>query len=110
MTGGRWRTALAGTFLTLLVALIYGLYSGALKVPSRYDDYNPWAPLDVVATPNMLTAYKLSRVQGDPAMCMSALAQTGMQYDSVPDRITGPVAGLKTPCGCARPACASAAR
>lgn len=95
MAAGRWRTALALVFWSTLVALIYGLYTGALKVPSRYDDYNPWAPLDVMALPNALTAYKLSRVQTDPAMCLATLAQTGMQYDTVPDRITGTGCGFE---------------
>jgi hypothetical protein len=60
-------------------------------VPERY---NPWAPLDVAAPPNMLTAYKLARARDDPRRCLAALAQTGMAYDLLPDRVTGPGCGF----------------
>ncbi|AMM26441.1 extensin-like domain-containing protein [Variovorax sp. PAMC 28711] len=80
-----WSLALAAA------ALAFGLYSGAIVVPARYD---PWAPLDVTAPPDALTGFKLSRAQTDPARCKAALAQTGMQYDAVPDRTTGPGCGF----------------
>lgn len=76
---------------SLVVAAGYGLYSGRLVVPERY---NPWAPLDVMALPNLLTPYKLSRARSDPKQCLAALAQTGMQYDMLPDRTTAPGCGF----------------
>ena len=72
-------------------ALAYGLYTELLVVPERF---NPWAPLDVMAPPNFLTDYKLSRTRASPAACLSALARTGMAYDLLPDRITGPGCGF----------------
>ncbi|MDB5867792.1 MAG: Extensin family protein [Polaromonas sp.] len=77
---------------SLLAAGAYGLYSGLLVIPERY---NPWAPLDVMAPPDILTGYKLSRARSDPARCLGALAQTGMQYDLLPDRVTGPGCGFE---------------
>ena len=72
-------------------AVGFGVYSGRLVVPDRF---NPWAPLDVMAAPNFLTDYKLSRARGDPGSCLAALAQTGMAYDLLPDRVTGPGCGF----------------
>ena len=74
-----------------IAAAGYGLYNGWLTIPERY---NPWAPLDVMAPPGFLTSHKLSRTRGDPALCLNALAQTRMQYDLLPDRVTGPGCGF----------------
>lgn len=77
---------------SLVAAAAYGLYSGRLAIPDRF---NPWAPLDVMAPPDLLTPYKLSRARSDPGQCLAALAQTGMQYDVLPDRITAPGCGFE---------------
>jgi hypothetical protein len=74
-----------------LAAAIYAVHVGALVVPARF---NPWAPLDVEAAPDWLTDIRLSRARRDPALCTAALARTGMQYDPVPDRVTGPGCGF----------------
>ena len=58
------------------------------------DRFNPWAALDVMAPPNFLTGQKLSRARSNSARCLEALAQTGMQYDVLPDRVTGPGCGF----------------
>jgi hypothetical protein len=51
--------------------------------------WNPWAPLDVRAEPNLLTRYKLSRLRGNPQLCDQVLSQSGLrltrQQDSSPD-------------------------
>ncbi|WP_426144825.1 extensin family protein [Polaromonas sp. DSR2-3-2] len=77
---------------SLVAAAAYGLYSGRLAIPERF---NPWAPLDVMAAPDMLTSYKLSRARSDPGHCLTALAQTGMQFDVLPDRTTAPGCGFE---------------
>lgn len=77
---------------SLVAAAGYGLYSGRLAIPERF---NPWAPLDVMAPPDMLTGYKLTRTRSDPERCLAALAQTGMQYDVLPDRTTAPGCGFE---------------
>jgi len=74
-----------------MTATAYAVYTGALRVPERY---NPWAPLDVAAAPDLFTDFKLSRARTDPARCSAALARTGMQYDAVPDRVTGEGCGF----------------
>lgn len=87
----RRRHWLALIVWSAIAAGAYGLYSGALIIPDRF---NPWAPLDVMAPPDFLTGYKLSRARSDPARCLDALAQTGLQYDRLPDRVTGPGCGF----------------
>ena len=74
-----------------MAAAAYAVYTGALTVPERY---NPWAPLDVAAAPDWFTDFKLSRARTDPVRCSAALAQTGMQYDAVPDRVTAEGCGF----------------
>lgn len=64
----------------------YGIYRQWLVLPERF---NPWAPLNVNAPLDVFTDYKLSRTRSDPALCLNALAQTDMQYDVLPDRVTG---------------------
>ena len=76
----------------LLAVAVYGFYSGRLVFPDRF---NPWAPLDVMAPPDLLTGYKLARARSDPARCQAALAQTGMIYERLPDRDTAPGCGFK---------------
>jgi len=53
------------------------------------DSWNPWAALDVREPPNLLTAYKLGRLQDNPQLCAQALATSGLRYrqqaDSRPD-------------------------
>ncbi|MGJ7578710.1 extensin-like domain-containing protein [Variovorax sp. RHLX14] len=76
---------------TAAVAAAYAIYSGKLEVPDRY---NPWAPLNVTAPPDWLTGMKLARTRDDAALCSAALATTDMQYDTVPDRVTGAGCGF----------------
>ncbi|MFM9926359.1 extensin family protein [Variovorax sp. H27-G14] len=66
--------------------------TGAVQIPERF---NPWAPLDVAAVPNMLTGFKLARARSEPELCLAALARTGMQYDLLPDRETGTGCGFQ---------------
>lgn len=82
-------------FLSLFVALmaaVYGVYSGLVPVK---DSFNPWAPLDVAAPPNVLTDFKLWRASGDSALCLAALKTSGAQFDVLPDRVTGPGCGFE---------------
>jgi hypothetical protein len=85
----RWLAALA---LSALAGVIYALYVGLLRLPPHLD---PWAPLEVAAPPDWLTPYKLGRARSDPARCLAALNATGMQYDVLPDRETGPGCGFE---------------
>lgn len=75
----------------MAAALAWVWYSGQMVVPPAF---NPWAALDVMARPNLLTNYKMAKARNNPLLCQQALAQTGMVYDRVPDRVTGPGCGF----------------
>lgn len=83
---------LAIVLWSLIAAAAYALYSGRLAIPDRF---NPWAPLDVMAPLGFLTGYQLARARSEPGRCLATLAQTGMQYDLLPDRATAPGCGFE---------------
>jgi hypothetical protein len=86
------RHSLFLAFLVALAALLAAaLRFGVLEIPDRF---NPWAPLDLAAEPNLLTGLKLRRARSDPARCFAALEPSGLQYEHVADRSTGPGCGL----------------
>ena len=87
----RTRLWLAIAVCAIGAALAWKGYSGAVVIPKRF---NPWAPLQMMAPPNFLTAYKLSRARSDPALCQQALAQSSMEYDLLPNRVTSPGCGF----------------
>ncbi|MFC5698247.1 extensin family protein [Pseudomonas sp. GCM10022186] len=62
--------------------------SWRLELPPRW---NPWAPLDVREAPNLLTRFKLSRLQADPELCRLALGSSPLKYQALPD--SAPAAG-----------------
>ncbi|HEY0178523.1 MAG TPA: extensin family protein [Dokdonella sp.] len=65
--------------------------AGQLRVPPRW---NPWAPLDVAEPPNLLTRFKLARLERDAGACLDVLRTTPMRFRVVPDRDTGPGCGF----------------
>ena len=68
--------------LILAVALGVGVWRGWVALPA---EWNPWAPLDVRAMPNLLTRYKLARLQDDPALCDQVLATSGLRVSRQAD-------------------------
>jgi hypothetical protein len=79
-------------FVLVGTALALSVRSGALDIPDRW---NPWAPLDVDEPLGWLTRYKLSRLSGDPALCLSALESAHVRYTPVEDRETAPGCGFR---------------
>nr|WP_315448810.1 extensin family protein [uncultured Pseudomonas sp.] len=64
-------------FVLLIVgAAVVSVWRGWLEVPPQW---NPWAPLDVKATPNWLTGYKLMRLRSDPELCAQALRSSALR-------------------------------
>jgi hypothetical protein len=76
----------------VIVALGYALYSGLIAVPDRW---NPWAPLRIEDPLDWLTRFKLERTGRDPDRCLATLAQAGLRYESVADRVAANGCGLK---------------
>jgi hypothetical protein len=67
----------------LLLALLALVWSRGWRPPDRY---NPWAPLDLRAPPDLFFRYKLDRLAREPQACRAALAQAGARFDALPDR------------------------
>jgi hypothetical protein len=84
--------ALGLLLLALAAAAGYGLYTGKIVVPDRW---NPFAPLALDQPIDWLTRYKLARASRDPAQCTAILSQTQWRYSPVPDRETGPGCGFE---------------
>ena len=73
---------LMGVLLILAGAFAVGVWRGWVPLPA---DWNPWAPLDVRASPNLLTRYKLGRLQDDPALCDQVLETSGLRVSHQAD-------------------------
>ncbi len=71
-----------GFSLLLILAIVLGVWRGWVALPA---EWNPWAPLDVRAMPNLLTRYKLARLQDDPALCDQVLATSGLRVSRQAD-------------------------
>lgn len=83
----------------IAAVLVAGLAAAALAWQQGWwrlpDRHNPWAPLDVDATPNWLTGYKLSRARRDPARCAALVGALPWRVTPVPDRSTGEGCGFR---------------
>lgn len=78
-------------FLLLVLSLVLAVRENVIRIP---DDWNPWAPLHIDDTPNLLTGFKLARVSADREDCQAALAQADMRLSLLDDRETGPGCGF----------------
>lgn len=77
---------------TLVVfAIGAALHRDVLRIPLRL---NPWATLDIHASPNFLTRFKLDRLSQDAALCHRVLATSTLRYEGLTDRDTGPGCGF----------------
>jgi hypothetical protein len=72
-----------------MVLVLSGLFGVPLAVYQQWLDvpprWNPWAPLDIRATPNLLTSFKLWRLEDDPLLCQQALATSPLRYTALAD-------------------------
>lgn len=70
----------------LVLALLLGLLPW--PDPMRYlpAAYDPLAPLDLTAAPNVLTRFKLGRLKHEPGLCLRRLAAADAGFPRVADR------------------------
>ncbi|KJV36092.1 extensin family protein [Luteibacter yeojuensis] len=66
-----------------IITLVAAAWLGGWRPPDRY---NPWAPLDLAAAPDMFLRFKLSRLGDDPAVCHAALEGARVAFTPVADR------------------------
>lgn len=78
---------IAVLLLMIIVGAPYAVYRQWLGVP---PEWNPWAPLDIKALPNLLTPLKVWRLQDDRALCDQALGTSDLKYSSVKDSTPAP--------------------
>jgi hypothetical protein len=75
------------TLLTLLLlaplALVGAVLCGLVRIPPEWD---PRAPLDFRAVPNLMTQWKLARMALQPEACFDAFAASGIEPQRLPDR------------------------
>ncbi|GAB2562025.1 extensin family protein [Dyella jejuensis] len=70
--------------LIAVIALIALGWSQRRRLPDRY---NPWAPLDLRAPPDLFLGYKLQRLDADAPRCLAALQQSGATFSIVRDYV-----------------------
>lgn len=70
----------------LLAALVALVWSRGWRPPARY---NPWAPLDLAAAPDMFLGYKLDRLGADPVQCQAALRRADVDFRPLADHEGG---------------------
>ena len=70
--------------VVVIVAIVAVGWTQCRRLPDRY---NPWAPLDLRARPDLFVSYKLHRLDEDGAACLAALKQSGATFTTVHDYI-----------------------
>lgn len=73
----------AWLLLLLLMALMWLVWAHGWRPPDRY---NPWAKLDLRASPDAFFRYKLQRLAEHPAQCRAALSDAGASFSPLTDR------------------------
>lgn len=80
-------TGILGLCLALAVIVYVLLRAGAITLPREYD---PFAPLDLAASPNLLTELKLYWTPGSFPACIAALRNVNIPVRIMPARQDGP--------------------
>lgn len=73
-----------GIALVLAIAILATmLATGSITIPDRW---NPAAPLAIADEPNLLTGYKLARLETSAERCRTSLSTSEFRYQPLPDR------------------------
>jgi hypothetical protein len=86
---------LAALTLALLLIAASATWAEPRVIAGIPPQWNPWAPLDVAAEPNLLTRQKLARLSGDGERCRAVLRTTRIDFEPLGDEKTGPSCGFK---------------
>jgi len=78
--------------LTATGAAVIGLRNGYFAIP---EQWNPWTPLRISESPNLLTRFKLARLNDEGNLCRDVLADTDMRFDLIADEQTGEQCGFR---------------
>jgi hypothetical protein len=80
------RRALLTLLLLAPLALLGGYFAGLVRLPPEWD---PRAPLDFRAAPNLMTHWKMARMALQPQSCFAAFEASGITPARLPDRDSG---------------------
>lgn len=86
---------LAWLFTAASLAIVVGFAFISLGLVTVPPSYNPWRPLDVREEPNLLTRFKLARLERDRQECAAVLARTDIAHTPVPDQTMGEGCGFE---------------
>jgi hypothetical protein len=85
---------LAWLFSAAALAIVVGFIFVSLGLVTVPPSYNPWRPLEAREEPNVLTRFKLTRLERDRQECAAVLGRTEIAHTPVPDQATGEGCGL----------------
>jgi hypothetical protein len=85
---------LAWLFTSVALAIVLGFALVSLGFVTVPPAYHPWTPLNPRDEPNVLTRYKLTRLERDPAECSVVLRLAEIAYTAIPDQATAEGCGL----------------
>jgi hypothetical protein len=89
------------TLLTLLLlaplALVGAVLCGLVRIPPEWD---PRAPLDFRAVPNLMTQWKLARMALQPEACFDAFAASGIEPQGCRTALRRTAVPWWIPCAC----------
>ena len=77
---------LAWLFTSVALAIVLGFALVSLGFVTVPPAYHPWTPLNPRDEPNVLTRYKLTRLERDPAECSVVLRLAEIAYTAIPDQ------------------------
>lgn len=86
---------LAWLFASLSLAFVLGFAVVSLGLVTVPPSYWPWTPLDVRDEPNLLTRYKLTRLERSRDECAGVLRSSEVTYAPIPDQVTGEECGFE---------------
>lgn len=81
--------------ISTAILLLLGFAALRFEWVALPPEWSPWKPLDIAAAPNLLTRYKLSRLNTDRELCRSVLGGSDLDFEWVPDRATAEDCGFR---------------
>jgi hypothetical protein len=85
----------AWLFTAASLAVVAGFVVASLGLVTVPPSYNPWRPLDAREAPNILTRFKLARLERNPDECTGVLKRTAVAQTPIPDQTTGDGCGFE---------------
>jgi hypothetical protein len=85
----------AWLFAAASLAIVLGFVLVSLGVVTVPPSYNPWRSLDTREAPNLLTRFKLARLERNRQECAAVLGRSDVAHTPVPDLATAEGCGFE---------------